>query len=104
MVYRQAKEGGSEIPKGVQAKLRLRFPNLADLLEFLNVKAVMMKNVRLVLKRVPANSCAWKLHTAYAANQEPQLRRIKVSDTSPPLAIDKTAYDEVLARPGARGV
>ena len=51
-----------------------------------------MKNVRLVLKRVPDNSFQWKLHTAYAVNQAPMIRpdapgkwngRIKSQETGP---------------------
>ena len=74
MTYRQVKASGSALPTNLQDKMRVRFPNLADLLEFLNVKAIMMKNVRLVLKRVPETGYTWKLHTAYAVNEPPQLR------------------------------
>lgn len=74
MMFRQVKASGSEIPKAMQSKLAVRFPNLGDLLEFLNVDAVMMKNIRLVLKRVPETGFFWKLHTAYAVNQPPQIR------------------------------
>lgn len=96
MVYRQAKKAGTPIPEKIQEMLQVRFPNLADLLEYLHVKSVMMKHVRLVLKRVPENSCTWKLHTAYAVNEPLQLRpdapgkwtgRIKVDSGSAPITV-----------------
>ncbi|TWS96131.1 hypothetical protein [Reyranella sp. CPCC 100927] len=92
MVYRQAKAKGTEIPAYLVAKMQTRFPNLSDLLDYLHVQAISMKNVRLVLKRVPDNSVQWKLHTAYAVNQAPMIRpdapgrwngRIKSHDTGP---------------------
>ncbi|TXL71782.1 hypothetical protein FHP25_28350 [Vineibacter terrae] len=93
MVYREAKAKGSEIPAYLVAKMQTRFPNLSDLLDYLHVQAVSMKNVRLVLKRVPEDSFNWKLHTAYAVNQAPMIRpdapgkwngRIKSHDTALP--------------------
>ena len=54
--------------------MQVRFPNLSDLLEFLHVEPIMMRNIRLVLKRVPETAFTWKLHTAYAVNEAPQLR------------------------------
>lgn len=74
MVYREAKAKGGEIPAYLVAKMQTRFPNLSDLLAYLHVEAVSMKNVRLVLKRVPESGFQWKLHTAYAVNQAPMIR------------------------------
>ena len=74
MLFRQAKASGSEIPAKLQSKMQVRFPNLSDLLDFLHVQPIMMRNIRLVLKRVPETAFTWKLHTAYAVNEAPQLR------------------------------
>ena len=101
MLLRQAKASGSGIPAKVQAKMRVRFPNLADLLTFLNVEAIMMKHVRIVLKRVPENGFSWKLHTAYAVNDGIQLRpdapgkwtgRIKARQDGPVVTINNLAF------------
>lgn len=41
---------------------KLRFPNMSNLLEFLHVEALWMKNVNVVLRRFGND---WSLHTAY---------------------------------------
>ncbi len=46
----------------VRRDYKLRFPNMSDLLTFLHVEALWMKNVNVVLRRFGNN---WKLHTAY---------------------------------------
>ncbi|MCU0635726.1 MAG: hypothetical protein MUE41_12695 [Gemmatimonadaceae bacterium] len=74
MTWRHIRASGTEIPAKMLPKLGIRFPNLADLLDYLHVTPVMMPNVRLVLKRVPDNGTHWKLHTAYPVNGSTQLR------------------------------
>jgi hypothetical protein len=74
MQLRAIKASGSEIPPKLLEKLVTRFPNLSDLLDFLHVKAVSMKYVRLVLKRVSKNRNDWRLHTAYCVNGAPMMR------------------------------
>jgi hypothetical protein len=74
MMLKEAKAKGTAIHPTVAAKMKIRFPNLSDLLDYLRVEAVMMPNIRLVLKRIPDNSFDWKLHTAYAVNTPCQLR------------------------------
>ena len=92
MLYRQVLASGSAVPASLESKLKTRFPNLSDLLDYLHVEAVSMKNVRLVLKRVPDNSTTWKLHTAYAVNGPTMIRpdapgkwngRIKSAENGP---------------------
>jgi len=75
MTYREIRKKRGEFPAKLAEKMvKVRFPNLSDLLAYLHVEAVMMKNVRVVLKRVPDNSLTWKVHTAYAVNDPVQLR------------------------------
>jgi hypothetical protein len=74
MTYRHVLASGSEVPAKLREKLQTRFPNLADLLEYLHVTPVIMNKVRLVLKRVPENGYTWKLHTAYPVNTPDQIR------------------------------
>jgi hypothetical protein len=90
--YREAKANGLEFSAKLLPTLETRFPNLTDLLEFLHVRAVCMKNVRLVLKRVGEGSGDWRLHTAYCVNEAPMIRpdapgkwngRIKETENGP---------------------
>lgn len=101
MTYRAIKSSGSVVPPKLAEKLKVRFPNLSDLLNYLHVEGIMMKHVRVVLKRVPDDSFTWKVHTAYAVNDPPLLRpdapgkwtgNIKTNDTGDPRKIGARSY------------